>query len=218
MQSVQQEKEFKDKASLKYLLYVPKTYDANSEKMPLIIFLHGAGERGDDLNRVKVHGIPKMIENGEDFPFIVVSPQCPEKGWWTDYTQTLKSLIDSIVKEYNVDESRIYMTGLSMGGFGTWNMIARYPDFFAAAAPVCGGGDAFFAKYIKTPVWAFHGAKDDTVPMVRSQEMVDVMKTNGVEVEFTIYPELGHNCWDAAYANEQLYKWFLKHKRDNSKK
>jgi predicted peptidase len=217
MQSLQHEKEFKGQTALKYLLYFPKAYDANSQ-MPLLIFLHGAGERGDDLNRLKVHGIPKMLESRDDFPFIVISPQCPEKGWWTDYTQTLKSLIDSIVKEYKVDKSRIYITGLSMGGFGTWNMIARYPDFFAAAAPVCGGGDVFFAKYIKTPVWAFHGAKDDVVPMVRSQEMVDVLKTNGIEVEFTIYPDLNHNSWDAAYATEALYEWFLKHKKDDSKK
>jgi predicted peptidase len=216
-QPQQQAKEFNGQTSLKYLLYLPKSYDANSQ-MPLLVFLHGAGERGDDLNRLKVHGIPKMLETREDFPFIVISPQCPEKGWWTDYTQILMALIESVAQDYKVDKSRIYITGLSMGGFGTWNLIARYPDYFAAAAPICGGGDVFFAKYIKTPVWAFHGDKDDIVPLKRSQEMVDVLKKNGVEAELTIYPGVGHNSWDAAYATEALYEWFLKHKKDDSKK
>jgi predicted peptidase len=216
MKSLQQNKTFKNDTTLKYLLYLPKDFGKTGEKWPLIIFLHGAGERGNDLNKVKVHGLAKMLETREDFPFVVVSPQCPEKGWWTDYLPTLKALIEQISKEYNVDESRIYMTGLSMGGFGTWTMAERYPDLFAAIAPICGGGEAFLAKYIKAPVWAFHGAKDDIVPLQRSQEMVDAVKAGGVEVKFTIYPDLMHNSWETAYANEELYKWFLSHKKTSN--
>jgi predicted peptidase len=217
MKSLQQNKEFKNDMSLKYLLYLPKDYSKTGEKWPLIIFLHGAGERGNDLNKVKVHGIAKMLETRDGFPFVVISPQCPENGWWTDYLPSLKALIDEVKKEYNIDESRIYMTGLSMGGFGTWTMAERYPNLFAAIAPICGGGEAFLAKYIKAPVWAFHGAKDDIVPLQRSQEMVDAVKANGREVKFTVYPELMHNSWDAAYADEELYKWFLSHKKTSEK-
>ncbi|OHB48409.1 MAG: phospholipase [Planctomycetes bacterium GWF2_41_51] len=212
MKSLQQEKEFKTELSLKYLLYLPKDYE-KSEKWPLIIFLHGAGERGTDLNQLKVHGIPKIIEQKKDFPFVVVSPQCPANGWWNDYTEHLKLLIDQIKANYKIDVSRVYLTGLSMGGFATWYMAERYPQDFAAVAPVCGGGELFFANRIKAPVWAFHGAKDDVVPLKRSQEMVDAVKAVGGDVKFTIYPELGHNCWDAAYDNEELFKWFLSHKK-----
>jgi len=212
--SKQQEKVFKTEISLKYLLYLPNDYNSTGSSFPLIIFLHGVGERGDNLAQLKVHGIPKILENKKDFPFVVVSPQCPKDGWWTDYTDTLKTLIDYVKAEYNIDASRVYMTGLSMGGFGTWTMAERYPDLFAAVAPVCGGGEKQLAKYIKSPVWAFHGAKDDVVSMQRSQEMVDAVKAIGGNVEFTIYPELGHNCWDVTYDNEELYKWFLSHKND----
>ncbi|MEN6386692.1 MAG: prolyl oligopeptidase family serine peptidase [Phycisphaerales bacterium] len=215
MKTLQQSKIFKNEISLKYLLYLPKDYGKTGEKWPLIVFLHGAGERGNDLNKVKVHGIPKMLDTRDDFQFVVVSPQCPANAWWTDYLQSINALIEQIAKEYNIDESRIYMTGLSMGGFGTWNMAERYPDLFAAIAPICGGGETFLANYIKAPVWAFHGAKDDIVPLQRSQEMVDAVKKNGVEVQFTVYPDLMHNCWDAAYANEELYKWFLSHKKNS---
>jgi len=211
--SKQQEKVFKIQTSLKYLLYLPDGYDKKGQALPLIVFLHGAGERGNDLKKVKAWGIPKMLEKKKDFPFIVVSPQCPAGAWWTEYAESLKALIDYIKTEYNVDASRIYLTGLSMGGFGTWYMAERYPDEFAAIAPVCGGGDVFWAKQITVPVWAFHGAKDDVVLLQRSQEMVDAIKSAGNNnVKFTIYPELGHGCWEAAYGDEELYKWFLSHK------
>ncbi|MFA5292280.1 MAG: prolyl oligopeptidase family serine peptidase [Phycisphaerae bacterium] len=212
--SKQQEKVFKVQISLKYLLYLPDGYDKKGRPLPLIVFLHGAGERGNDLKKVKVWGIPKMLEKKTDFPFIVVSPQCPEGAWWTEYAESLKALIDHIKTEYNVDASRVYLTGLSMGGFGTWYMAERYPQEFAAIAPVCGGGDLFLAKRITIPVWAFHGAKDDVVPLQRSQEMVDAIKAAGNnDVKFTIYPEVGHGCWEETYANDELYKWFLSHKK-----
>lgn len=200
---------------LGYLLYLPPDYNSTGEGSPMILFLHGAGERGDNLNQVKIHGLPKMLETDSNFPFIVVSPQCPAESWWTFHLEALKALIDDITARYNVDKSRIYLTGLSMGGFGTWTLAAVYPDYFAAIAPVCGGGEYIIAKHnrYRMPVWAFHGAKDDVIPLQRSQEMVDSVRSCGGNVEFTVYPELDHNCWDAAYANKDLYKWFLAHKR-----
>lgn len=213
MKALQQKKEFKEKVKIKYLLYLPKGYDKKGNSWPLIIFLHGAGERGNDLDKLKVHGIPKLIQNKKEFPFVIISPQCPQNGWWTDYAQNLISLINEVKKDYNIDSSRIYLTGLSMGGFGTWYMAERFPDEFAAVVPICGGGDVQFADKIKAPVWAFHGGKDDVVPVKRSQEMVDALKAAGGDVKLTIYPDLGHNSWDPTYDNEELYKWFLSHKK-----
>jgi predicted peptidase len=210
--SKQQGKVIDVNVSLKYLLYLPPGYDEKGKPWPLIIFLHGRGQRGNDLEKVKVNGIPEMIENKKYFPFVIISPQCPEKANWVDCAMLLKTMIDCIKSKYNVDASRIYLTGISMGGFGTWYMAERYPEEFAAIAPICGGGDPKFAKDLNMAIWVFHGAKDNAVPIQRSQEMVDAVKAAGGDVKFTIYPELGHDCWNAAYENEELYKWFLSHK------
>jgi predicted peptidase len=144
------------KVTLGYLLYLPKDY-AEKDSWPLMLFLHGAGERGDDLQRVKVHGPPKLIAAGKEFPFIVVSPQCPKDRSWE--TLELTALVDEIVEKYKVDPDRIYVTGLSMGGFGTWSLAACTPHRFAALVPICGGGEPQAAKRIAhVPVWVFHGA------------------------------------------------------------
>ncbi len=218
-QSRQQEKELKTEKKIsidiKYLLYLPQGYNKKGQPWPLIVFLHGAGERGDNLNQLKVHGIPKLVESDGNFPFIVISPQCPADVWWD--VETLKVLIDHIKAEYNIDDSRVYLTGLSMGGFGTWALAEKYPDDFAAIAPICGGGEPRLAKKLKMPIWAFHGAKDDTVPLQRSQEMVDAVKKAGGDVKFTVYPELGHDCWTVTYDNKELYEWFLSHKKNIKK-
>ncbi|PKL46853.1 MAG: phospholipase [Planctomycetes bacterium HGW-Planctomycetes-1] len=211
--SKQQKKNFKTQVNMKYLLYLPDGYDKKGQSWPLIVFLHGAGEREDDLEKVKMQGIPKMLEKKADFPFVVVSPQCLENAWWTGYAETLKALIDRIKAKYNIDPSRVYLTGISMGGFGTWYLAARYPQDFAAIAPICGGGELLFVKNLKMPIWVFHGAKDDVVPLRRSQEMVDAVKAAGGDVKFTIYPELKHDSWTVTYENEELYKWFLSHKK-----
>lgn len=194
-----------------YLLYLPKDYD-KQESWPLLLFLHGAGERGDDLELVKKHGPPKLVAEGQDFPFIIVSPQCPEDKWWEPLQ--LVALLDEIGGKYKVDADRICVTGLSMGGFGTWRLAAYIPDRLAAIAPICGGGEAFTAKYFAhLPVWAFHGAKDAGVPLERSQEMVDALKKKGGSPKLTIYPEAGHDSWTETYNNPELYKWLLKQKR-----
>ena len=203
------------KVTVKYLLYLPKDYD-QKESWPLLVFLHGAGERGDNLDLVKKHGPPKLIEAGKQFPFIVVSPQCPDGQWWDSFTLT--ALLDEIVEKYKVDHDRIYLTGLSMGGFGTWALASRTPNRFAAIVPICGGGDPFHAKEIAhVPAWVFHGGKDPTVPIENSQRMVEALKKSGGNVKFTIYPEAGHDSWTEAYNTPELYEWLLQQKRTPKK-
>lgn len=200
---------------LNYLLFLPNGYSEGTEKKwPLILFLHGMGERGDDLERVKLHGPPKVLEEGEDLPFIVVSPQCPETSWWPVEVDALNALLDDLVAKYAVDEDRIYLTGLSMGGFGTWNLATAYPEKFAAIAPICGRGDTTKAHVLKhIPAWVFHGAEDETVPPESSEEMVNALKEIGADVQYTLYPDAGHDSWTETYNNPKLYEWFLKHKR-----
>ena len=197
-----------------YLLFIPEDYGKKDELWPLILFLHGAGERGSDLELVKKHGIPKIVETQKDFPFIAVSPQCPEDRWWTQETGMLKALLDEIISQYNVDTRRIYLTGLSMGGYGTWAMASEYPEYFAAIVPICGGGEASMAKNLKNiPVWAFHGAKDPTVPLRRSVEMVEAVKAAGGNAKLTVYPDALHDSWTQTYDNPELYYWLLTHRK-----
>ena len=199
------------RVKMKYLLYLPKDYEAK-ESFPLLLFLHGIGERGDDPQVLKVYGPPKMIEAGQDLPFIVVSPQCPPDRWWDPVE--LSALLDEIVEKYKVDQDRICVTGLSMGGFGTWSLAAATPDRFAAIAPICGGGDPERARSIThIPAWVFHGAKDTTVLLERSEKMVAALKKYGGAVRFTVYPNAGHDAWTETYANPELYQWLLQQKR-----
>ena len=201
---------------MEYLLFLPESYaQSANQEFPLILFLHGAGERGSDLDSVKIHGIPKIVETNPDFPFIAVSPQCPEDSWWTSELHTINGLIEEVVEKYQVDASRIYLTGLSMGGFGTWSLASMYPERFAAIAPVCGGGEVrqILRSLVEMPIWTFHGQKDDVIPFSRSEEIVTALKKHGSSIKFTIYPEAGHDSWTKTYDNPELYKWFLKHSR-----
>lgn len=208
------EKEIKKKIRINYLLYLPEDYERETKNYPLMLFLHGAGERGDDLQKVAIHGPAKLIKQGKKFPFIIVSPQCPENQWWD--IEALDVLLNDIVKKYNVDEDRIYLTGLSMGGYGTWAMALKFPHRFAAIAPICGAGNPVLARTIKhLPIWVFHGAKDEVVPIKHSQDMVDALKQVGGNVRFTIYPEAGHDSWTETYNNPQLYEWLLTQQRKN---
>lgn len=200
--------------SCNYLLFLPEGYGQQEQDWPMILFLHGAGERGDDLQKVKKHGPPKIVDKRKDFPFIVVSPQCPEDDWWTEKTDVLINLLDEIVAKYDVDEDRIYLTGLSMGGYGTWTLAWAYPERFAAIAPICGGGKRFMARRLDSvPIWAFHGAKDRVVPQRESEEMVKAVRASGGSAKLTIYPDAGHDSWTETYKNQKLYDWFLSHRR-----
>jgi predicted peptidase len=202
------------KVRLRYLLYLPKDYD-KKESWPLVLFLHGAGERGDNLDLVKTHGPPKLVQQGKAFPFVLVSPQCPAGRWWEPVE--LSALLDEIVEKQKIDKHRIYVTGLSMGGFGTWYLAAYTPKRFAAIAPICGGGEPLTILLLPhmshISAWVFHGAKDPVVPAARSQAMVDALKRSGGQVKFTIYPDAGHDCWTETYANPKLYEWLLEQKR-----
>jgi len=199
------------KVEMRYLLYLPKDYDRQAS-WPVLLFLHGSGERGDDLELVKVHGPPKLVAAGKDFPFIVVSPQCPKDQWWEPIE--LIALLDDIGRKYKVDAERVCVTGLSMGGFGTWRLAAYAPTRFAAIAPICGGGEPYWAKqFAKLPTWGFHGALDDGVPLERTAEMVLALKKAGGNPKLTVYPEAGHDSWTETYNNPELYTWLLAQKR-----
>jgi predicted peptidase len=196
---------------MSYLLYLPEKYSAETA-WPLVLFLHGAGERGTNLDLVKVHGPPKLVAAGKHFPFILVSPQCPENRWWEPFE--LIALLDHVVATHQVDPDRVYVTGLSMGGFGTWRLAAYAPDRLAAIAPICGGGEPYWGKVIAhLPVWAFHGAKDVGVPVDRSQTMIDAVKKSGGEPRLTIYPEAAHDSWTQTYDNPEFYEWLLAQQR-----
>ena len=201
------------KVTMKYLLYLPKDYE-QKPSWPLMLFLHGSGERGDDLNLVKKSGPSKLIEAGQQFPCIVVSPQCPKNRGWERESFELTALLDEIVEKCKVDQDRIYVTGLSMGGFGTWALAIHTPERFAAIVPICGGGDTNWAKRIAhIPAWVFVGAKDTAVSVEVSQKMVDALKKKGGDPKFTIYPEAGHDAWTQTYANPEVYEWLLQQKR-----
>ena len=209
----QVDKEFKGELELNYLLYLPDNYTEDKEPLPLILFLHGAGERGDSLNLVKAWGPPKIVEE-KGLPFIVVSPQCPKSEYWTSLVYSLKQLLDQVIEEYNVDTNRIYLTGLSMGGYGTFAMSQVYPEYFAAIAPICGGGTPSLSKFSKAlPTWVFHGDKDQVVPLKASQIMVDAIKAKGGEVKFTVYRGVDHFSWIPAYNESGLFEWFLEHSK-----
>jgi predicted peptidase len=202
-----------------YLLYLPDTYGKDPmQKWPLILFLHGRGERGDDLELLKTHPLPKILEQQTDFPFIVVSPQLPAGNlWWSDMIEPLNALLYQIQASYSVDPQRIYLTGISMGGFGTWEFALRYPKRFAAIVPIAGGfreGQRVIPENIcdlsTVPIWVFHGGKDIDVQPYQSEILVDGLKKCGSNVQFTLYPEADHaGAWQRAYANPELYQWLL---------
>ncbi|MEO8232795.1 MAG: prolyl oligopeptidase family serine peptidase [Ignavibacteriota bacterium] len=211
------QKEVKITLAANYLLYLPADYNTSDSTFPLVLFLHGAGERGTDLEKVKIHGIPKLINQGKEFPFIVVSPQCVEDKTWD--TDILSALLDEIELNFRVDKNRIYVTGLSMGGNGTWSLAIAQPNRFAAIAPVCGWNMPSDACTIKDlPIWVFHGTKDNVIPIESSEFMVERLKSCGSNVKFTIYPEANHDAWTETYNNEELYKWFLEQSLDKTRK
>jgi len=214
----QQDKQFEKEVTLKikmdYLLYLPEGYSRDDKPRPLVLFLHGMG---DSIARLKRGGLPRQVEQKKDYPFIMVTPQCPGRSW---DPSALNTLLDDIVAKYRVDKDRIYVTGLSMGGFGTWSLAAAYPDRFAAIVPICGGGNPVSAPKLKNlPIWAFHGGKDTTVPPRQTESMVKALKDAGSEnVKFTLYPEAGHDAWTETYKNPEVWDWLLKQKRGGDKK
>jgi len=210
---------------LDYLVHVPDG-DAPAEGWPLLLFLHGAGERGDDLTRVQVHGPVKLVDEMPELrECVLVAPQCPDGSWWR--SEALLALLDEVQAGEGVDPARVYVTGLSMGGYGTWSLLAAAPERFAAAIPICGGGeigrrwpehgtgfrieDLLEARDV--PIRAFHGEDDTVVPPEESRVLVDALKAVGADVVLTVYPGVGHDSWTRTYDNPGLYAWLFAQRR-----
>ena len=239
--SVKQDDEaFQDRAvkvgtsEFHFRIFTPKGW-TKKKKTPVILFLHGAGERGDDnLAQIKVGIGPAILRQRETFPFIVVLPQCPRSRWWTESEMQSLALnaLAQTIKEFNGDSARTYLTGLSMGGYGSWLMASNNPSRFAALAVVCGGvvpprgltlpkeaaptenSDPYAAvalKVRKIPVWVFHGNADPAVPVSESRKMVEAIKAAGGNVRYNEYDGVGHNSWDKAYGETELFPWLLTH-------
>ena len=216
MQSQQFQAEITQHCTLNYWLHLPANYD-KTQRYPLLMFLHGAGERGNDLDLVKLHGPLKEVAEGRDLPFIIVAPQCPADELWFKYEDALFQLLDHVKNTQAVDHNRIYLTGLSMGGYMTWHMASQQPERFAAVIPICGGYMRLVGypqrvcRMKDVPTWAFHGALDDLVSVAESVVLVETLKACGGHPQLTIYPEADHDSWTATYANPQIYKWLLAH-------
>lgn len=194
----------------KYLIYLPKDYDAKqSKKWPVLIFLHGSGERGEDLNKLKVHGPPRLINEGRDMPFITISMLCPENKLYEN--PRLEATLKNATRGLKIDKSRLYLTGLSMGGMATWSWAIEKPHYFAAIAPIAGMANPQDApKILDLPIWAFHGAKDDVVALQGDQDIVgSIHEIGGTKAKITIYPEANHDSWTQTYANPEFYDWLL---------
>jgi predicted peptidase len=200
---------------IRYVVFLPPSYDPNAPA-PAIVFLNGAGECGTDgLKQIMVGIGSAIMVNVEKWPFIVVFPQKQDvKHVWEDEDPMVMGTIDAARREYNIDPSRIYLTGLSQGGHGTWAIAARHPDLFAALAPICGWGDEETAKKVaKLPIWVFHGDQDTAVNVDRAREMARWIEAAGGTCKLSIYEGVGHNSWDKAYREEELGEWFLAHAR-----
>lgn len=202
------------KANYPYLLYLPKDYSTNNKNFPLVIYLGGGSQNGDDLNKLKTYGIPFYIEQGHEYPFIIASPQCPEKKYWTT-ENWFDSLYANITSSYRIDTTRIYVTGISNGGFGTWQVAMDYPDKFAAIAPLCGGVNdsdtVNICKLKQLPIWTFHGTADDLIPIGETERIVNKLEANG-HIKFTRLQNEGHGI-QYLYANDEIFDWLLQHHR-----
>ena len=184
----------------------------------MVLYLHGVGERGEDLKKIEVNGLPEVISKGKTFPFLTLAPQCPEFGWWSrsEYVEALADLLNEVVKVRRVNTKKIYATGLSMGGYGTLALAKKYPDLFAAIIPICGGMDSHdsIKRLRDVPIWLFHGELDQTHPAERSIVIYDMLSPINKNIKLTIYEGVGHNSWDETYANDEIYEWLLSYKKD----
>ncbi len=205
----------RDGKPYRYAVYVPADYDPQ-KAYPTIIFLNGAGECGTDGFKQVAQGIGTAVMfDTEHWPFLIIFPQKPSiQETWLEDDDLVMAELKAVQSDYKVDDDRLYLTGLSQGGYGTWAIGAKHPDLFAAIVPICGGGDTEKVKALKSvPVWAFHGAADTTVLPAHSETMVRALKDAGGDVKLTLYPGVDHNSWDKAYREEKLYDWLLSHKR-----
>ena len=202
-------------ATYEYYPHYPDGYHEDTEKRwPVLITLHGAGERDVTLHALQRHHyyLPMYELTSRQFPCLVVVPHCPPKQQWEP--KKLRALVEELLKSERIDPDRVYVNGFSMGGYGAWLTAGAYPHLFAAIAPVCGGGDPRDAAVLKDlPTWAFHGAKDPVVPVEETLEMIDALLRAGGHPRVTIYPDGDHNVWDETFANPELYIWLLQQHR-----
>ena len=194
-----------------YLLYVPQSYSQSpASDWPLILFLHGSEQRGDDPALLDDMALLAFAKEDGDFPFVAVIPQCPRNTYWPP--RIVKKVLDSVETMLRIDRDRIYLTGFSMGGFGTWQTAAAFPGTFAAIAPICGLSDLpDVPRLTGIPIWVFHGARDINVPVTESRKMIDTLRKSGTDARLTVYPDLAHDCWTITYRDSRLYLWFLDH-------
>ncbi|CCG98939.1 phospholipase/carboxylesterase [Fibrella aestuarina BUZ 2] len=203
----------KPKARYDYMLYLPKEYAANKATYPLLIYLHGGSQRGHDLNQLKGYGPPKEVAGGRAFPFIIAAPQCPDGKYWST-ENWFDTLYTELTTRYRIDPRRIYLTGISMGGYGAWQTAVAYPDRFAAIVPLCGGCDdsTQICRIRNVPVWAFHGAADDVIPISETERLARRLKACKGKVTFTRLAGQGHSI-EYLYEGKTLYNWLLKHRK-----
>ena len=190
-----------------YLIDIPESLK-DKENLPIVLFLHGAGERGKDHKLIKVHGIPKYIENkAVSLPVVTICPQCVHPRTWANSIEFLRDFIEYVIKEHKIDRSRMAITGISMGGYGTWEMIMTFPDYFKKAAPICGGGTVWRACDIKADVWTFHGDIDPVVPVENTTMMADALQKSGKKIKYTLFHNIDHGSWDMAYLDTKVLDW-----------
>ena len=199
-----------------YVEYLPKDYDPTKE-YPLVMFLHGAGERVQDPHQAMFHGYMKYVrEQGKEYPFIFIAPQCIGNAYWGSYTESLSAFLDYILETYAVDRKRVYLTGLSMGGTGTWMFAMARPNTFAAIMPVCGSGIYWnVANLLKTPIYMVHGDCDTCVPISNSVEMLTSINSRGGNAKLKICYGVGHDAWNYAYTDDALLDWMLSQRLEN---
>ncbi|MBC2840282.1 PHB depolymerase family esterase [Robiginitalea sp. SC105] len=202
--------------TLQYYLYYPPGYDESEEEFGILLFLHGGGEAGQSLEAMRENGPPKMLLEGNDFPFLILAPyNSHKKQWWN--VRAVRQLLDSVVADNRVDRNRIYLTGLSRGGSASWEMAVQYPDTFAALVVVCGMAPLPYASWIDPdlPIRVFHGTEDEVIPFSESERMVARLQQIGYDVELTAYEGVGHNSWDRAYRTEGLFEWIAAQSRSD---
>lgn len=213
--SVHAQHEQKAKPTYKYLLYLPKDYSSSGKMYPLMIYLGGGSQRGDDLNKLKTFGPPSLISKGQEFDFIIVSPQCPEGKTWTS-EKWFDSLSISLMPKYRIDTNRIYVTGISIGGYGTWQVAMDYPDKFAAILPLCGGVNdsdtSNIAKIKHLAIWTFHGTADDMIPFEETERVYKKLKKLKSHIRFTRIKNGGHAI-QYLYEDHKMYNWMLKQRK-----
>jgi len=196
-----------------YLLYLPEGYNNSDQNFPLLVYLHGKSHRGNDLNKLKGYGLPRLIDKGNNYAFIIASPQCPDTTYWAR-VNWFDSLYSDLTSKYRIDPNRIYLTGISMGGYGSWQAALDFPDRFAAIVPLCGGcSDSTDLCSIKDlPVWTFHGTKDNIVPIHETEYIVERLKKCGSNVRFTRIENAGHDI-TSEFENKEIYDWLIQQKK-----